>query len=226
MLEELHGSKYVEHSTLLHPIRKTQKLCGSRCVGAFSFPFLIKNLDHALGRNGEILFIERLFIFNYDEVVRTEHGGGNLLAVAVKEFDWHVSTMFCEETYGLIPSLDGLNHVPNGSIFSYEISFSKFSNLVVSLAFVSFNNISEVIKLERIFGLIVVSCFFLFFVVVLVSLVPLNLRHAGNGVSIHVVVELSVFHFFWDHGLAGSRLKRSELGRVDDSRSDFPSNLV
>lgn len=134
--------------------------------------------------------------------------------------------MFCEETYGLISCLDCLDHVPDGSVFSYEISFAKFSDLIVRLAFVSFDNVSEIIELERIFGLVVSGLFFLFLIVVLVGFVPLNLGNSGDGVSIHIVVKLGVFHLFGDHGVACSCFQRGKLGRVDNARSYFTSNLV
>ena len=83
VLEEFHRGQDIEHRALLHPIRQAQEFSRSSCIYALFASFLVEDLNNTLGRYCEVLLLERFFIVNYDEIVGTELGGSNLLAVAV-----------------------------------------------------------------------------------------------------------------------------------------------
>ena len=83
VLEEFHRGQDIEHRALLHPIRQAQEFSRSGYIYALFASFLVEDLNNTLGRYCEVLLLERFFIVNYDEIVGTELGGSNLLAVAV-----------------------------------------------------------------------------------------------------------------------------------------------
>lgn len=105
--------------------------------------------------------------------------------------------MLGEEADGLVTSLDSLDHVPDGGVLPDEVGFSEFCDLVVSLTFGGLDDVPEVFVLQGIFSLVFVGAVVFFLVVVLIGAVLVDLWSAGNGISVHVVVEL-VLHFLLD----------------------------
>ena len=122
-------------------------------------------------------------------------GSRDFLAVAVKKFNWHVSTVLSEKADCLVTGLDGLYHVPDWRVFADEIGLSELGGLVVGLPFSCLDDVAEVFILQGIFRLVVCVGFILLLVVVLISTILVDLWGTRHWVAVHIVVKL-VVHFF------------------------------
>ena len=71
-----------------------------------------------------LCFLLLLLVLNHDEVVRAVASHRNRSAVAVQELDGHVGSVLGEERNSLVTSLDGLNHLPTGSVLADEVGLS------------------------------------------------------------------------------------------------------
>lgn len=187
----------------LHPVGKTQELCGGQTLLTVLFQFVVFNLHHTLRADCEVLSVQSLLILNYDQVVGAVVGWRHWLSVAVEELDWHVGSMLCEETYSLVACLDGLDHVPARSVFADEVSLAQLSDLVVRRSL----SVDDPLELFEVNGIRIASSGFNFFFVVVILFVKLrDATLALNWVPIFIVLHLFHILHVSDHAacLAGS----------------------
>lgn len=95
--------------------------------------------------------------------------------------------MFCEEADSLISSLDCLDHLPACSVFSYEVSLSQFSYLIVGRTF-SINDCFKIFEGKGILILITSGLFFLFIIIFITVELGNVARH---WVAIHIVLHIT-----------------------------------
>ena len=196
VLEELHGSKHIEHSGLVHPLGKGEELCWNRLLRrtAHALGLVLDDLDYTTVRNGEELVVKALLVLNDFEVVGAELAGTHLLSVAVEELDGHVDTVLGEESDGLGAGFDGLLHVPDLGALLNELGLAQLTHVVVFNVLMRLNERLELVVVEvEIFTLLLDLLVFIFLVTIGVHLL---LHHGGvhtsNEVSVHVVLRLAV----------------------------------
>jgi len=96
--------------------------------------------------------------------------------------------MFSEEAYGLVTSLNCLNHIPACSVLTDEVSLTKFCDLVVCLTFCVYD-LFKIFVLERIFTNTVGLILIFFFFVIIFFIVELW-NSSWQWVTIHIVLHL------------------------------------
>jgi len=226
VLEEFHGCQYIEHGRLLHPFRQRQELSRNNILVintlVASTRLVSVNLHHTVGGDGEVLVIENITVFvviDYDEVVGTEFGDGNLGTVAVKELNWSVVAMLGEEGDSMLTSLDTLLDVVDLGILSNEVGLAELEGLILLLVLVVLDDFDKIIVRDLSVSVlsIILFIFILFFLVVfsfihfLSILVVFHLRVLLNEVALSVILS----HLLPAGTTLLTSLHRGQLSGVD-----------
>ncbi len=152
MFEVLHWGEYIEHSWLLHPVTKREELSRDsiELVDFFAWhSFFRANVYHSLSWDCEVLVSKLFLVKDNIQIIRSEKLRRNRWAIAVEEFNWSSVSMLSKETNSLLSRLNLYKHVINWSSLANEICLSCKRGLIFAFIFIIFNDLAEVLEIDR-----------------------------------------------------------------------------